>query len=362
MLGILAVAAGDELGAGVCVVGAPALGEDLAIGGPLALLAGLFTIPMVLGLVVEPVVLAWTDRLDRRRVLRWTLGLTSLSLLAMAASPSLPALSVAVAVWGAASGVSLGVAEALVLARGPTPERAMSRWMTAGTLGDVGAPLLLAATGSWRVALVWAAALPLVGAAAATVHVEPEAEDEVPGLGEALAAAWGRGLLGVTVAVGLCCLLDELLLVLVALRLGADEWTGVVALTLGTVAGARFADVGLVHFSPRRVLGVGAAVAAVSLSTFATVPTGPTSPMVLAALGAGAAVMWPIAQATLYRTLPGRPGLAAAVERLTWPIEAGAPLLVGAVVANLGVGAGLLLLLVQPLGVVLLLWRRAHPR
>jgi hypothetical protein len=57
----------DELQRGVPVVSSPELG----VGGGLWLLLGLFSGPMLLGDVVEPLVLAWSDRVDRRRALRW---------------------------------------------------------------------------------------------------------------------------------------------------------------------------------------------------------------------------------------------------------------------------------------------------
>ncbi|MEQ1508236.1 MAG: hypothetical protein ABMB14_38755 [Myxococcota bacterium] len=79
----------------------------------------------------------------------------------------------------------------------------------------------------------------------------------------------------------------------------------------------------------------------------------------LAAVGAFSTPMWPLAKAMAFARVPGRPGLVAALDHLTFPIELAAPLAVGAIATAWGPAAAVAALGIQPVvvGAIALLVR-----
>jgi MFS family permease len=104
----------------------------------------------------------------------------------------------------------------------------------------------------------------------------------------------------------------------------------------------------------RRVLGVGCALSVVSTITLALAPDLLTAGSALFVLGIGSSVLHPLVKARAYASLPGRPMLVNAVAAALVPLDAIAPLLIGALVYATHPSVGMLALSLAPLGVIAL--------
>lgn len=335
------VALADELQSGVPVVGAPTLAADFDLGNGLFLFGALLAVPTIVAVAVEPVILAWSDRADRRRVLRVALALMAAfsAAAALASSPLLVA--VAIGLWGAACGVASGVAQGVLVQEDASV--GMARWIRGSVVGDLLAPIVVLATGDWRTAMLAAAVVPAL-AATLVGPVPPLVEEgaDDPPFREALAAAVrDRTLLAWLVASASCSLLDEVLLLLAAMHTDAVT---LFALFLGSTAGGLGVEALVKRFPPRALLLTASVASAASLLAFILDP-GVAS---LFVLGFAAALLYPLVQARAYARVPGRPGMLSALQSPFVVVDVLAPLAIGAMVSAWGVEAGLALLLAQP--------------
>ncbi len=343
------------------VVSSPELATELGVGTGFLFVAGMFTAPALLGMVIEPVVLAWSDYLDRRRVLVFSLHGMTVSLALCALAPNLLWMSLFFGVWGVFVGIAGGVAQGALVHRSQEPERELTRWTLSAELGDLAAPLLIALLAGlgfgWRGALLASAAVSLVIALA--VHrapveaAEDEDDEELAPIGEALREALrAPGLLLWLVAVASCTLMDELLLMLVALRVEAQGVAGeaqVFTLILGGVLGLGLAERAMNRLSPQTLLIGSALLSALTLGAWVFVTHLAVALGLLFLLGAAIALQYPLAKARCYAAFPGRPGLVNALDRLLGVTELAAPLAIGAASSAWGVEGALLVLLLQPL-------------
>lgn len=351
------VAAADELQSGVPVVDAGGVGADLGLEPGTLLLGALLGAPMALGLLFEPVLLAWSDRADRRRLLLGALLAMAFFAAAGALSPSAAALSLAIGLWGSASGIAAGLAQGALLQSDGDPDRAMARWVRGGVVGDLLAPALVGGVallgGDWRAAMLLAALLPALGAlGVARLSLPPLVDEDEPDepLAESLRAALrDRRLFGWSLAVASCGLLDETLLVLVSLAVG-DGPAGTLAvgaLYAGSTLGGFATEALLARLGARGLLLGASTLSAATLTTFVLLPASALPSLFL--LGVACTQLYPLAQARALACRPDRPGLVLALQQpLAW-VDVLAPLLLGAVLGRWGVGAALLSLLLQPL-------------
>jgi MFS family permease len=387
----------------VPIVGAPQLDREVT-GGMLLLVATLFTGPGLIGLVFEMVALAATDRVGRRTMLVGALLTMAVCawLMAGAAHPAL--LSLAFGVWGIASGVATGLGQAALVSRDPEPERAMARWGIAAEMGDLLAVLLVvgleAGSTSWRVALVLTSLLPLLDGlvlafspsltegvveeerrgsdrGAATQAQTPgrdadqeELSAEVPSperpvdieepfwtaLRDAI-TDWR--LLAWLLAAASCTLMDEIVVVLASLHLtsvGASPWLRGIeigAMALGGMGGLALTERYVSSWGSRPVLLLSAALTVGSFLGWLAAGTSPLGVGLAVLFGAGVGPMYPLAKAAAYARCPGRPGLVGALDRLFYPLDLAAPVLLGLLSDSYGLQVALLALLVQPLTVAL---------
>jgi predicted MFS family arabinose efflux permease len=350
----------------VPVNGAPDVGLDLALDG-LGLGAALLAVPALISIALEAGLLAATDRIDRRPLLAGALAVTALSSLIAAFSPNAAVLSLALGVWGTAGGVAEGAAQAALVARG-NPERAMTRWGISASIGDLVAPLLLAALGDWRTALAFTALFPALDAVAVAIGPRLdrgiEEDDDAEPLRLALRDALrDRALLSWLLAATACTLMDEILIVFAALRmeslgLGAAERAGeITALCVGGLVGASACERWLDRIGATRILLLASATAAVAALGWLAV-TGPwVGGMWMFALGAGIAPMYPLAKGRAYACRPDRPGLVGALDHVLATLDLVAPVIIGAIAAACGPGAAVAALLVQPAVVAVVAWR-----
>ena len=350
----------DELSAGVPVAGAPGLSSDLDLGRGLFLFAALLSAPMAIGLLLEPIIHAWSDRVDRRPLLLGALAGASLSLAIASLSVGPVTLVGALGVWGLCTGVACGVAQAGLVASSSDPSRAMTRWALATSVGDLAAPLVVGALAfvglGWRAALGVAAAFSLVvlltAVRAPVAPSEPDEDDDLSFTAAFRGALGTPRLLAWVAAMASCTLLDEIVLMLAALRAGDDPWITSVqlgALVVGDGAGLLAAEWALRRWSARAVLISSAAVTAAGLGGWLAAPGVWTGAVALFAVGASAALHWPLAKAAAFASLPGRPGLVNALDALANGFDLVAPLAVGLVASRFGVDAAIAVLGLQPL-------------
>jgi FSR family fosmidomycin resistance protein-like MFS transporter len=265
------------------------------------------------------------------------------------------------------------------------PERqaqVMARWDLAGAAGAVAGPLLLTAVlasgGSWRAgylvlagisALAWLGALlrgrPRPDGRAAAAEAEAEAE-------EAEQRPWTARFAEIGTALRDWGTLRWLLLIEVA-DLLVDVFTGFLALYLVDVAhltpavaalaiavrlGAALAgDAALIvvleRVSDLTVLRVSAAAAALLYPAFLLVPGVAPKLIVLAVLSAATAPWYPVLQARLYGSLPGRSSVAVTLSSAAGLAGGLGPLAVGLVAQSFGLSWALAGLVLVPVAVLL---------
>jgi MFS family permease len=360
----------DELWSGVAVVAAPDVEEKHALGH-----AGytfwIFALPLLLSALIEAPLALYSDRLGRRRVLALcTLGLgSSLVLGGVAHAPWLFALALALA--GAASGAACAAAQGeLVASSALGSARAMSRWSAFAALGDALVPFFVAGL-TWLglgyrgallalgVALLAQGLVSAFGAAAGGGEHPSQAEDAAEHVSLralSLALRARPRLLRLLLASSLCCLLDEVVVALAALRFRQDLDQGLTVtalgstlIALGSLLGAVLTERALAHVSVRRILLLSSALCGASLLSLASTQALPLSLALLTILGLSAAPHHALVQAAAYEEAPGSPGLVNAVLQLFVVVEIGGPIAVGVVASAYGLVPALLFLGVQPL-------------
>ena len=306
------------------------------------------------------------------------------TLLAVALSHSFVVLMCAFVAFYPASGAFVSLTQAEIMDAWPDRQaQVMARWDLAGSAGAVAGPLLLTAVlasgGGWRAgylvlagisAIVWLGAylrgpaVPAVSAASPASADEADkqpwtarAREVAPVIGRAL-RDWGT--------------LRWLLLIEVG-DLLVDVFTGflglylvdvvhltpaVAALAIAIRLGAALAgDAALVVILERvgdlTVLRVSAAAAALLYPGFLLVPGVLPKLAVLAALSAATAPWYPVLQARLYGSLPGRSSVAVTLSSAAGLAGGLGPLAVGLVAQGFGLSWALAGLVLVPVAVLL---------
>jgi MFS transporter, FSR family, fosmidomycin resistance protein len=378
----LLVGLSDELWSGVAVVAAPSLEQEQELDHRGYALF-VFVLPLLLSAGLDAVLSLLCDWLPRQRLRAFGLAGLSFGLALAAVAPSVGWLSSGLALAGAASGLACSAAQAdLIASHDGDGDVALARWAFFGGLGDVASPLLVGAVlglgGSYRAALGVLAALAAVQALAAlraaSVPVrEPTGsegeEPELPFLRALRAAAGQRRLWLWLIGSGLCTLLDEIVLALVTLRSSLDlgESDAVAAsagvvLSLGATLGAALTERLLSRVRARGLLLASALVCVCALALVVAAPSAAWLMPALFLLGVSAAPHYPLLEARAYAELPGRPGLVRALAQVIVVIEVLAPAALGAIAHAFGLAAALAALVLQPLGVLGLLWITRDPR
>ena len=305
------------------------------------------------------------------------------TLLAVASARSFAVLLAAFVAFYPASGAFVSLTQAEIMdARPDRQAQLMARWDLAGAAGAVAGPLLLTAVlasgGSWRAgflvlagisALIWLGALlrgqPRPDGREAAAEAEAEAE-------EAEQRPWTARFAEIGAALRDWGTLRWLLLIEVA-DLLVDVFTGFLALYLVDVAhltpavaalaiairlGAALAgDAALIvileRVSDLTVLRVSAAAAALLYPAFLLVPGVVPKLAVLAVLSAATAPWYPVLQARLYGSLPGRSSVAVTLSSAAGLAGGLGPLAVGLVAQSFGLSWALAGLVLVPAAVLL---------
>ncbi len=360
----------DELHSGLPSVGAADI--QAGFGSSYTVTASaLLLVPALVGLFVEPVLFVLSDRYSRKWFVCGGLLAMAASAFAAAAAPNVVVLSAALSVFfiGSGSGVALSQAT-LVDARPLERERVLTRWTLFGEVGDLLAPVLMAALAAlalgWReaycvvgaVVLLWALLLAWRTFPAAANHDAETGDDTEPSVLSALRAALAnRKLLLWLGATALCDLLDELLVVFAALHLRDHLHAGPIARSVvigagvvGGIAGVLLADRLLTKIAPLRLLLVSCLACTASYVAWLCAPTVWISALLFLLVGMTAAPMYPIASAQAYAALPGRSGTVNAAGHVFTPLSLAVPWVLGAVADYSSVVVALIILLLQPLG------------
>jgi MFS transporter, FSR family, fosmidomycin resistance protein len=352
----------------------------------------LASVPILAGGAIELPLGILAGRADRRRRVILAGGLVFiLSLLAVAAARSVVVLLAAFTVFYVASGAFVSLTQAELMETGPDRQaQVMARWDLAGSAGAVAGPLLLAvvlaAGGGWRAAYLVLAALAGLawlgtclrdprqasgpaGPAAAGISDDPAAS-----------VAWTARAREVITALRDWSVVRWLVLLEIA-NLLVDVLTGFLALYLVDVAhlkpeiaalaiairfGAALAgDAALVFALDRvtdvTVLRVSAAAAALAYPGFLLAP-GPAAKLaILAVLSAATAPWYPLLQARLYGSLPGRSPVAVTLASAAGLAGGLGPLAVGMIAGSLGLSWALAVLVMVPIAVLAGALRAARP-
>ena len=350
----------------------PELASAFSVSGATAAAIALAA-PLVLATLVEPPLFLLADRSpDRRPWVRAGLLAMAASCALAAVAPNLLVLIVALALLGPSTGLACGVAEAGLVEMEPgRAEQRLTRWTLLGVIGDVAAPAILAAAvavgSDWRGALLSVTAA--TTAVALLVPPLPRAVEAVAG--SAMAALpmravmagslRDRRLLAWTAGMLLCTLMDEIFAAFAALhiaeRFGGDPQARALVLgafLAGGAGGLLVQERVLAAVSPRRLLAALAATCATAYLAWIAAPSLAISAVLAAVVGLTCAGQYPLAQAQAYRAVPGRGGVVNALSALLTPIEVALPVGLAAMAGSLGVTAVLLVLAVQPLGLLAL--------
>jgi len=320
-----------------------------------------------------------------------------LTLLAVAWADSFAVLMAAFVAFYPASGAFVSLTQAEIMDAWPGRQaQVMARWDLAGAVGAMAGPLLLTVVlavagggeegGGWRAgylvlagigALVWLGALlraqPKPDGHQAAAEAEADAEDaeDKPWTARAreVGAAlrdWGtlRWLLLIEVA----DLLLDVFTGFLALYLVdvANLTPSVAALAIAVRLGAALAgDAALIVILERvgdlTVLRVSAAAAALLYPGFLLVPGVLPKLAVLAALSAVTAPWYPVLQARLYGSLPGRSSVAVTLSSAAGLAGGLGPLAVGLVAEGFGLSWALAGLVIVPAAVLLIPGRARSP-
>ena len=304
-----------------------------------------------------------------------------LTLLAVASAGSFAVLMAAFVAFYPASGAFVSLTQAEIMDAWPDRQaQVMARWDLAGAAGAMAGPLLLTAVlavgGGWRAgylvlagigALVWLGALlrgqPKPDGHRAATEPEPQDAEQKPWTARAreVAAAlrdWGtlRWLLLIEVA---DLLLDVFTGFLALYLVDVAHMTpAVAALAIAVRLGAALAgDAALIVILERvgdlTVLRVSAAAAGVLYPGFLLVPGVLPKLAILAALSAVTAPWYPVLQARLYGSLPGRSSVAVTLSSAAGLAGGLGPLAVGLVAEGFGLSWALAGLVIVPAAVLL---------
>jgi MFS transporter, FSR family, fosmidomycin resistance protein len=361
----------DELADGTKGAALPLIRADLGLSyAQIGLLIG---IPLLAGSLLElPLGLIAGQGRSRHRLVLAGGAVVMASLAAVAAARSAGVLLVAFVAFFPASGAFVSLTQAALVDAAPGREQQrLAAWNLAGSAGAVAGPLLLAgvltAGGGWRSAylvLAMAAGIALAGAAfaapsrhAAAVVAGGEHDEggRRPSVRQALRALRTGDVARWVVLLEITDLLLDVLtgyigvyLVDVAGASPAEAAIGVAVRLGSALAGDALFVLVSRHVSGTSALRVSVAAAGVLYPAFLLVPSIPAKLSILAALSVMTACWYPVVQAGLYGSLPGRSGIAVFLASAAGLVGAAGPLAVGFIAQQAGLTCALAVLGAAP--------------
>jgi MFS transporter, FSR family, fosmidomycin resistance protein len=371
LLAAMAVEFADELVDGTKSAAMPLIRHDLGLS--YVQIGLLTTVPLLLGSLLEaPVgVLSGTGRRRRRFILAGGLVFVA-AILGVALAPAFVALLAALVVYFPASGTFVSLTQSALLDAEPQRRaQLMARWTLAGSAGDVAGPLLvaavLAAGASWRVAFALVAAagaaswlaVASAGSAAGPADEAGQEDDGWPGARIAIRIAWQAGAFRWLTLLQVSDLLLDVFSAFLALYLVAvvHATPAVAALGVAVRLGAGLVGdallIGLLErLDPLRVLRASVLLTSVLFPAFLIVPGLGPKLAVLAAVSIATAPWYPVLKAELFRSLPGRSGLAVSLASVAGLAGAAGPLAVGLLAQHFGLSWAMAALVLVPFGLL----------
>jgi FSR family fosmidomycin resistance protein-like MFS transporter len=371
LLAVLAVEFVDELVDGTKSAAMPLIRHDLALSYvQVGLLAA---VPLLLGSLIElPVGVASGSGRRRRRVILTGGIVFIVAVLTIALAHSFAVLLAAFVVFFPASGAFVSLAQSSMLDAAPDRRaQLMARWTLAGSAGAVAGPLLvaavLAAGGSWRLAFVVVAvasaaswlAVAAVGRPAEADDDDDDAGASWPGLRAAGRIIRQAGSLRWLALLQVSDLLLDVFSAFLALYLVAVGHVSPAVAALGVavrLAAGLAGDALLVgvleRFDPLRVLRVSVIAAGLLFPAFLLLPGLWPKLIALAAVSIVTAPWYPVLQAELFASLPGRSGLAVSLSSAAGLAAALGPLVVGLLAQHLGLAWAMAALALVPLAML----------
>lgn len=378
----LCVEFADELADGTKGAALPLISGDLHLSyGQVGLLIGL---PLLVGGLIElPLGLVAGQGRRRHRLVLAGGAVVMASLAAVAFARSFAVLALAFVAFFPASGAFVSLTESALMDAAPgRRQQRMAAWNLAGSAGALAGPLLLAvvlaADGNWRVGYLVLAVGAGVALAAAAVagparscpadapgpaiaDAVPDATDPGSSVGAALRALRVGGTARWLVLLQVSDLLLDVLtgfvgvyLVDVARAGPALAAVGVaIRLGAGLLGDAIFVAVSA-RVSARAALRATAIAAGLLYPAFLIAPALPAKLAILAALSVATACWYPVLQAGLYGSVPGRSGIAVFWSSAAGLVGAIGPLAVGFAAARFGLTAALASLAVTPVMIFIL--------
>jgi MFS transporter, FSR family, fosmidomycin resistance protein len=376
----------DELVDGTKSAAMPLIRHDLALSYlQIGLLAA---VPLVVGGILELPVGITSGAGPRRRRMILSGGLVFIaSVLAAGLATSFAGLLIAFTIFFPASGMFVSLTQAALMDSAPDRRgQYMARWTLAGSIGAVSGPVLVAvvlgAGGTWRLGFVLIAGLSAAawcalawtgrpanaradktnpynrnGADVSSADAERAVHDDPawPGWRAAGSIVRRSGALRLLLLLEVANLLLDVLTPFLALYLVAVEHVApsVAALAVAVRLGAGLVgDVivirALARLAAGRVLRASVWAALVLLPAFLLVPGLGSKLVLLAALTIATAPWYPVLQAELYGSLPGRSGLAVSLTSASGLFGALGPVAVGLLAEHFGLGWAMAALCIVP--------------
>jgi FSR family fosmidomycin resistance protein-like MFS transporter len=374
VVALLAVEFLDELVFGVREAAWPLIRRDLGLG--YLEIGLLLTIPEMVSTLLEPTFGLLGDAGRRRRLVLGGGVAFALALALVSVSWTFGAMLAAFAMLYPASGAFVGLSQATLMDQdADAQERNMARWVVAGSVAAVIAPLILSASAvlgaGWRplfaAMAVLSVPLVLLLRRARFDDGEPSSSSFREAFRAAVRALRRREVLRWLLLLEFGDLVGDVLFGFLALYLvdvgGLSVGLAGVAVAVWTGAGLA-GDLLLVPLLAR-VDGVvhlrrtALAVLAVYPAFLVLPGLGPKLAM-LALLGLLHAGWYAIPQARLFGEMPGSSGTAVALSNVTGLLGTVLPLAVAAVAARAGLGTAMWILALGPLAMVFGLPRRAR--
>jgi MFS transporter, FSR family, fosmidomycin resistance protein len=373
----------DELADGTKGAALPLIRADLGLSyAQIGLLIG---IPLLAGSLLElPLGLIAGQGRSRHRLVLAGGAVVMASLAAAAAARSAGVLLVAFVAFFPASGAFVSLTQAALVDADPGREQQrMAAWNLAGSAGAVTGPLLLAGVltlgGGWRSAylvLAMAAGVALAAAAfgapsrhaaAAVADGEDDEGGRRPSVRQALRALRTGDVARWVVLLEVTDLLLDVLTGYIGVYLVdvAGASPAEAAIGVAVRLGSALAGDALFVLVSRRVRGpsalrVSAAAAVVLYPAFLLVPSIPAKLSILAVLSVVTACWYPVVQAGLYGSLPGRSGIAVFLASAAALVGAAGPLAVGFIAQQAGLTWALAALGAAPAVVLIAVPRRGR--
>ncbi len=345
----------------------PLIRRDLGLSyTEIGLLLG---VPALTAGVIEPALGLLADRGHRRALVLGGGVVSSLVLIANAVATGFSFLMAAFVVGYLAAGSFVTLAQTVLMDAAPDHhERSMARWVFIGSLGVTAGPFLVVAGNlldlGWRPVFWFLAGLGLILTFLARrlpldTRAAPEQQKDATRF--ALRAMRDPAVRRWLIVIEAADLLVDVFFIFLAIYLvdvaGATSVQASLAVSLstaGAIAGSALILPMLARVDGLRYLRVSAVVAAAAFALFLIVDAlsiKVVAAAVIAMLGAG---WYSIPKARLYSSLPGRSGIAVALESGAALVGSQAAVAIGAASAAFGLGNAMWLLMAAPVSILVL--------